>query len=341
MAKHDWESHHARVNEWMKEYAHDQAQRHAAKDSIRSALKARLDDDGLNYHAVDCRVKESPSLESKLLRRQDDGHPKYPDGFSQIDDVIGARVITFLESEVTRAIDSLTGAYKVIERVNKTAEQKEKGAFGYSGQHLILEIDPQNTPGGCHNIKGQRSEVQIRTILQHAWAEFEHDVRYKNVGTAPPEINRAFTLASGLIELAGEQFDIINDVVAARQAEEVSVPSEPSSDPLTGEVLQALLEGILPNHPRSRAEHYEWLKDILHVNGVTEAAEATELFSRADWSLVWEKIEYKIQPGHVRAADDVLLHIFTEDYIKRTTGVGEDNGRAGKLRYRLKKLRGR
>ena len=39
---------------------------------------------------------------------------------------------------------------------------------------------------------------QVRTVLQHAWAEFEHDIRYK--GTVPAEhaseFDRRFTLAA-------------------------------------------------------------------------------------------------------------------------------------------------
>ena len=48
-------------------------------------------------------------------------------------------------------------------------------------------------------LHGHQAQVQIRTVLQHAWAEFEHDIRYK--GSVPPEhvleLDRRFTLAAG------------------------------------------------------------------------------------------------------------------------------------------------
>ena len=60
---------------------------------------------------------------------------------------------------------------------------------------------------------GRNVQVQIRTVLQHAWAEFEHDIRYK--GTVPPEhahdFDRRFTLAAGLLELADQEFATIRD----------------------------------------------------------------------------------------------------------------------------------
>jgi ppGpp synthetase/RelA/SpoT-type nucleotidyltranferase len=59
--------------------------------------------------------------------------------------------------------------------------------------------------------------VQIRTVLQHAWAEFEHDIRYK--GTIPdehaPDLDRRFTLAAGLLELADREFSTIRDRLQA------------------------------------------------------------------------------------------------------------------------------
>ena len=65
--------------------------------------------------------------------------------------------------------------------------------------------------------------MQIRTVLQHAWAEFEHDIRYKRSGEAPdPQIDRAFTLAAGLIELADQQFSAIRD----RHRDELTSPAD-------------------------------------------------------------------------------------------------------------------
>ena len=76
-----------------------------------------------------------------------------------------------------------------------------EGRFGYASRHLQVEID------------GREVQVQLRTVLQHAWAEFEHDIRYK--GSVPPEhaseFDRRFTLAAGLLELADQEFSAIRD----------------------------------------------------------------------------------------------------------------------------------
>ena len=70
------------------------------------------------------------------------------------------------------------------------------------------------------------ASVQIRTVLQHAWAEFEHDIRYK--GVVPDEhafdLDRRFTLAAGLLGLADREFSAI------RARLQVAIPDEPEPE---------------------------------------------------------------------------------------------------------------
>ncbi|WP_051470768.1 hypothetical protein [Arthrobacter sp. 35/47] len=326
------------INQCLDEYAATQHQKRAAASAIQDAIAARLDDDGLNYHAIEHRVKDHQSLEQKLRRRNPDGSLKYADGLSGIDDIIGARVITFLQLDVERAITALRNSFEVIAHVDKTAEQREKGEFGYSGQHLVLRISEDAAPNGCRHHIGERFEVQFRTILQHAWAEFEHDIRYKSAGPVPPEVNRAFTLPSGLIELADNQFSTISNVVAAEKAN----PDESTRllpEDLTGEALERILEHSLPNNPRSRIEQYEWLRELLETHGITTVAQASELMGSADWEGIARRIQYKFAPGHVRAADDLLLVRYGQEHIDRTQTLGHDRNRLGKLNHRLRRLR--
>ncbi|WP_051299597.1 GTP pyrophosphokinase [Arthrobacter castelli] len=332
-------AHQADVDKWMREYSDDDSKYKSASKAILAAVRARLDDDGLNYHVVDERVKESKSLRRKLSRTLSDGSPKYINGTDDIDDIIGLRVITYLNEDVELAMAALRGSFNEIEHVDKTSEQKRKGEFGYSGQHLVLQIGQTKPPNGCSAYTGQRFEVQVRTVLQHAWAEFEHDVRYKAASRARPEINRAFTLASGLIELADQQFTEINKMVSGQKAEG-EVPIDDDDDVLTGSGLLTILEGNLPDNPRSKMEQYGWLVELFNANGVTTASKASSILGSADWQFIRDRIKYKFDPGHVRIVDDFLLNRWKHDYIDRTEDLGEDGRRRDKLEYRLHQLEG-
>ena len=54
-------------------------------------------------------------------------------------------------------------------------------------------------------------EVQARTILQHAWAEIEHDIQYKSSATIPHDIKPRLMALAGLLELADREFQAIQD----------------------------------------------------------------------------------------------------------------------------------
>jgi hypothetical protein len=68
-----------------------------------------------------------------------------------------------------------------------------------SPDRLIL---PEYSP-----YKGLKIEIQIRTILQHAWAQIGHDETYKQTAVLPPKIERDFMLLAGLLEIADNEFN--------------------------------------------------------------------------------------------------------------------------------------
>ena len=101
----------------------------------------------------------------------------------------------------------------------------------------------------------QSASIQLRTVLQHAWAEFEHDIRYK--GTIPPEqvpdLDR-FTLAAGLLELADREFSEIRDRLQIGLGESVVVSGD---DPrISAQELATFLAGRYSSAGWSRTEHY-------------------------------------------------------------------------------------
>lgn len=307
----------------------------AAADFL-GAIEDVLSDAGLTYDHVTARVKEWRSLRSKSRKRRPDGMLMYPHPWQDIHDLIGVRVTTYHSTEIPRIIEALTEVFEVRRSVDKTAQTRVSGSFGYGSHHLILRVPPARVTPVLQAYAGREFEVQIRTVLQHAWAEFEHDIRYKrrgNTGKLAPEVDRAFTLAAGLIELADQQFDLI---AAQQSATDTTAPIDLDVK-FTAETLPGIIALLHGNTiPQSRLEHYHWLEELLHAHGLTTVAQLTELMSPANLEQVKTALHYTFQPGQVRIIDDLLLAAFGEEHIAKTGTTGNFPAqRPARLRHRL------
>lgn len=145
---------------------------------------------GLKIHGVTGRVKRPESLAEKLRRK--------PGRYASLDavtDLVAVRVITYFESDVWEVSKLLEAGFTVdwAHSIDKS-RMHDPDRFGYMGVHYVVEL------------AGGPVEVQIRSILQHAWAEIEHDLGYKSPASVPREIRRRLSRLAGLLETADEEF---------------------------------------------------------------------------------------------------------------------------------------
>jgi len=305
--------------------------------SLEQVLTELLGDAGVNFDRIDVRIKSWPSLKAKA-RKIRDGQPVYPDPWHDIRDIIGARITVLHSTEIPQVLTLLADAFEVLRSVDKAQETRVSGGFGYGSHHLVLRITEHTE--SLETYAGSVFEVQIRTVLQHAWAEFEHDIRYKRArGAAPdPQVDRAFTLAAGLIELADQQFDQIAGVTHPQQKVDTGVDAE-----LTTETLPGVLTVLLGSRfPVSRLEDYRFLLELLRAHGIEKVSQLAELTNAADIEAVSNTLDYAFAPGQVRIVDDLLLNRYGEDHIQRTVDSGNrPKLRRSRLKNRLAALRPR
>ena len=155
---------------------------------------------GLTVLAVEHRVKEERSLAGKLERKGD-----LYNVFEDVTDILGCRVICFLSDEVDKIGKKVEESFVVDwENSSNKKDLLKENAFGYLSLHYICSL-----PFGDKwpdEICGKKFEIQIRTILQHAWSAIHHDIGYKSDFGVPREINRQFARLAGLLELADDEF---------------------------------------------------------------------------------------------------------------------------------------
>lgn len=284
-----------------------------------------IDDAGINYVSVTSRTKTVASFAAKA-ERTIDGERLYTDPLSEITDQVGLRVITYLRDDVDAVATLLREEMAVLDDRDMGLETASEGRWGYASRHLLVALEGEQQP----------ASIQVRTILQHAWAEFEHDVRYK--GSIPeedvPDLDRRFTLAAGLLELADREFSAIRERLRAAPPAERA--PEPTSDPrIPTAVLATHLGNRFPDAGWSRTDHYGWISGLLLELGIDSLDRLEVALADVDSAAVNAALEYRYPPGAVRRLDDVLLATFGPRYLE----LAGNAHRVARLSARLERLR--
>jgi putative GTP pyrophosphokinase len=146
-------------------------------------LEQHIRDLVTNYPRIDRVAARAKSLQRFLEKAEktENGALKYPDPLNQIQDQIGARIVTYYLDDVEPISRIVHGYFAPIEERDIVPESVKE--FDYEGKHFILFI-PKDfiTPDTPREHCPLFFELQIKTLFQHAWAEADHDLAYK-----PPE----------------------------------------------------------------------------------------------------------------------------------------------------------
>ena len=155
---------------------------------------------------VQTRPKSLSSFSEKISRRA----RAYKDPVHQVTDLCGARVIALTLSEVDRLGEFIRQNFD-IDQPNSVDAQTRLGAgeFGYRSVHYVVQLRRGEILGVTipEELAGRKAEIQVRTFLQHAWAELTHDRVYKNEVNIPEDWRRQAARLMALIENADTAFD--------------------------------------------------------------------------------------------------------------------------------------
>ena len=181
---------------------------------VQASLKEVFAEAGLVVASIEHRVKTEKSLTGKLELKG----AKYAT-LADITDIVGVRVITFYSDDVDNSVDK--------------RKAHEIDSFGYMSLHYICSRE--DFP--------YRFEIQMRTVLQHAWANMNHDTGYKSGVDVPKEYLRNLNRLAGMLELADEQFSLIrNEITDYRRRVQSLVASGNLSDvPLDADTFRSYL----------------------------------------------------------------------------------------------------
>ena len=173
---------------------------------IPKRLKEFFDEAGIIVAAVEHRVKTEQSLTGKLQLKGG----KYND-ITDITDIVGLRVITFYIDDVDKVASVLERLFE-IDWDNSIDKRKahQIDSFGYLSLHYICRIPEEKYREDTYpELNKIRFEVQMRTVLQHAWANLNHDTGYKSGVEIPRVYLRNLSRLAGILEMVDDEFSRI------------------------------------------------------------------------------------------------------------------------------------
>jgi putative GTP pyrophosphokinase len=165
----------------------------------------------INYYSVSSRAK---SIESYRLKAS---KGMYKDPRSEIIDMAGVRIITYTDSDAKHVFEIMKSTFELSPTLSfDKTEELGIDKVGYRSLHCIATLGEKRLKLPENRIfRNTRFEIQIRTILQHAWAEFEHDRNYKFKGLLPRDLRRRLSLIAGNLESIDREFDNLSKEVDA------------------------------------------------------------------------------------------------------------------------------
>ena len=96
-------------------------------------------------------------------------------------DITGVRVITYFADQVDEIAKVMEGEFNIdIKNSIDKRDILDPDRFGYLSLHYVIVSlsSARCALAEYRSFSELKAEVQVRSILQHAWAEIEHDLGY-------------------------------------------------------------------------------------------------------------------------------------------------------------------
>ncbi|MUK26217.1 GTP pyrophosphokinase [Aliivibrio fischeri] len=200
------------LQKWHQEYPMYQAW----GELVTSRLCLKLENAGydLNSHLkqpVTPRLKESNSLIDKAFYRP---NKNYNDPYNDIEDKIGCRFVVLLVDHIEEISELIRNqddwAIKKCRHFNEE-RKKDPLLFTYQSVHYVVRPRVDIKLNDITIRKNTPCEIQIRTLLQHAYAELTHDALYKAKKIVNPEVHRTVAKSMALIETTDDFFSDVHN----------------------------------------------------------------------------------------------------------------------------------
>lgn len=209
------------IDRWRKEEPAYAAWGRFVAQRLSDALRGRVAPTKLELFLklpVVPRVKEDASLIQKAFYR----NKGYSAPYEEIEDKVGLRFVVLLSEDIRIIESAVKAETEWLATLARDFEQEREAKpyeFDYQSLHYVVRSSVPIEFDGVSIPADLPCEIQIRTLLQHAYSELTHDTIYKPSVRATPTLKRAAAKSMALIEATSDYFSSVNKVIQSTLAD--------------------------------------------------------------------------------------------------------------------------
>lgn len=247
-----------KTNDAVAEYRKLQPLYQRLVDEVIFVLEQTSNDPDVKVVSIHGRTKDPDSLREKMERK------KYVNPLCEITDLAGVRVVCNYEPDLAMIGDFIRQKFDVHEHIDKS-QSLGVDRMGYHGAHYVVSLGANYAGARYEGVTNLRCEIQVRTVLQDAWALISHHLVYKDEATIPERLRRDLNNVASLLEIAQGVFDSVREKRDLYLKEIERKEAEPPtflSQPVDFDTLQVYTKWKFPLLPVSEYWHAALLHDL-------------------------------------------------------------------------------
>lgn len=287
----------------------------------RLILKEALSRKAIKIQSIEGRAKTAESFGRKAAKPSEiePQKPKYINPLEDIKDLAGVRVVAFFPGSLNEIDNVIAQEFEILERSDKGERLIVEGQFGYNSVHYLVSFSKNRAALPEYERFSQSIlEIQVRTVLQHAWAEIEHDIQYKSTSVIPLEIRRRFMSLAGVLEIADREFQAIQDEDnrLRENARSLIRKGELDEVEITPDALKSFLSRRIGADRRISWDSYDFLARSLRGMGFRNLGQLEKCTRDLDGDYL-SRVVFDTRQGQVYRFELMLMVAMGDIFLER------------------------
>jgi ppGpp synthetase/RelA/SpoT-type nucleotidyltranferase len=211
------------IEAFLKNYKHEVDFYDEVAHLVQDKLSETLQETGIKA-VVSSRAKSPDRLEKKLQKRNVKKQYKtFREIYDDIVDLAGCRVALYMPADrgaVGKIIGQLFVPIRPAKSFPEASKPEEGDTLGYVATHYLVHLRPETLRKKELRYADTQIEIQVASILMHAWSEISHDLIYKpEKGSLTPEEQKALQNLNVLVKEGEKQLEELQASMESRDGE--------------------------------------------------------------------------------------------------------------------------